>query len=64
MTAGSATFLIGIATTGVMYFGGSNIIQGKLTIGEFIEFTVILGLIIAPIVQMSNIGVKLREIFH
>jgi len=57
----SATFLIGIATTGVMYFGGYKIIEGQLTIGEFIEFTVILGLMIAPIVQMSNIGSQLTE---
>ncbi len=57
----SATFLIGVATTGVMYFGGTKIIEGELTIGEFIEFTVILGLMIAPIVQMSNIGSQLTE---
>ncbi len=57
----SATFLIGIATTGVMYFGGTKIIAEELTIGEFIEFTVILGLMIAPIVQMSNIGSQLTE---
>ena len=57
----SATFLIGIATTGVMYFGGNKIIENQLTIGEFIEFTVILGLMIAPIVQMSNIGSQLTE---
>ena len=57
----SATFLIGVATTGVMYFGGYKIIENELTIGEFIEFTVILGLMIAPIVQMSNIGSQLTE---
>lgn len=57
----SATFLIGIATTGVMGLGGYKIIQDELTIGQFIEFTVILGLMIAPIVQMSNIGSQLTE---
>ena len=57
----SATFLIGIATTGVMYFGGTKIIENQLTLGEFIEFTVILGIMIAPIVQMSNIGSQLTE---
>jgi len=57
----SATLLIGIATTGVMGLGGYKIIQDELTIGQFIEFTVILGLMIAPIVQMSNIGSQLTE---
>nr|WP_299171812.1 ABC transporter ATP-binding protein [uncultured Allomuricauda sp.] len=57
----SSTFLLGVATTSVMGFGGYMIIQDKLTIGEFVEFTVLLGLMIAPIVQMSNIGSQLTE---
>lgn len=57
----SSTFLLGVATTSVMGFGGYQIIQGELTVGEFVEFTVLLGLMIAPIVQMSNIGSQLTE---
>ena len=57
----SATFLIGIATTGVMGLGGYKIIQGTLTVGDLLMFTVLLGLMVAPIVQMSNIGSQLTE---
>lgn len=57
----SATFLIGIATTGVMGLGGYKIIQGELTIGDLLMFTVLLGTMVAPIVQMSNIGSQLTE---
>ncbi len=57
----SSIFLLGIATTSVMGFGGYNIIEGTLTVGQFVEFTVLLGLMIAPIVQMSNIGSQLTE---
>lgn len=57
----SATFLIGIATTGVMGFGGYKIIEGTLTIGDLLMFTVLLGLMVAPILQMSNIGSQLTE---
>ncbi len=57
----SSTFLLGVATTSVMGFGGYQIIQGELTVGQFVEFTVLLGLMIAPIVQMSNIGSQLTE---
>lgn len=57
----SSTFLLGVATTSVMGFGGYKIIEGALTIGQFVEFTVLLGLMIAPIVQMSNIGSQLTE---
>ncbi|MEQ9307655.1 MAG: ABC transporter ATP-binding protein [Marinoscillum sp.] len=59
----SATFLLGIASTGIMGIGGYMIIQGDLTIGDFLSFTLYLGFMIAPIVQMSNIGSQLTEAF-
>lgn len=57
----SSTFLLGIATTGIMGIGGYKIMMDELTIGEFLTFTFLLGLMIAPIVQMSNIGSQLTE---
>ncbi len=57
----SSTFLIGLATTGVMGYGGYKIMQGELTIGDLLMFTVLLGTMVAPIVQMSNIGSQLTE---
>ncbi len=57
----SSTFLLGIATTGIMGIGGYKIMTGELTVGEFLTFTFLLGLMIAPIVQMSNIGSQITE---
>ena len=57
----SSTFLIGIATTGIMGIGGYYMIEGSMTSGEFLFFTLVLGFMIAPIVQMSNIGSQLTE---
>jgi len=57
----SSTFLLGLATTGIMGMGGYKIMIDELTIGEFLTFTFLLGLMIAPIVQMSNIGSQLTE---
>jgi ABC-type multidrug transport system fused ATPase/permease subunit len=59
----SATFLLGIASTGIMGIGGYKIMTGELTIGDFLSFTLLLGFMIAPIVQMSNIGSQLTEAF-
>lgn len=59
----SASFLLGLASTGIMGIGGYLMIGKQLTIGEFIAFTVLLGFMIAPIVQMSNIGSQLTEAF-
>ena len=57
----SSTFLIGIATTGIMGIGGYFMMQQEMTTGDFLFFTLILGFMIAPIVQMSNIGSQLTE---
>ncbi|WP_347173741.1 ABC transporter ATP-binding protein [Polaribacter uvawellassae] len=57
----SSTFLIGVATTGIMGIGGYYMINDSMTSGEFLFFTLILGFMIAPIVQMSNIGSQLTE---
>ncbi len=57
----SSTFLIGVATTGIMGIGGYYMILGEMTSGDFLFFTLILGFMIAPIVQMSNIGSQLTE---
>lgn len=57
----SSTFLLGVATTGIMGLGGYKIMMEQLTVGEFLTFTFLLGLMIAPIVQMSNIGSQLTE---
>lgn len=59
----SATFLLGLASTGIMGIGGYMIMEGDLTFGEFLSFTLYLGFMIAPIVQMSNIGSQLTEAF-
>ncbi|HBK88059.1 MAG: ABC transporter ATP-binding protein [Cyclobacteriaceae bacterium] len=59
----SATFLLGLASTGILGVGGYMIINNELTIGQFMSFTLFLGFMIAPIVQMSNIGSQLTEAF-
>jgi ABC-type multidrug transport system fused ATPase/permease subunit len=63
LVTSSATFLLGLASTGIMGIGGYMIIKGELTFGDFVSFTLFLGFMIAPIVQMSNIGSQLTEAF-
>ena len=59
----SATFLLGLASIGIMGLGGYYMLEGELETGEFFTFTAILGFMIAPIVQMGNIGSQLTEAF-
>ncbi len=57
----SSTFLIGLASAGIMGIGGYFMMNETMTLGEFIQFTLLLGFMVAPIVQMSNIGSQITE---
>lgn len=59
----SATLLLGLASAGIMGIGGYMIMEDTLTFGDFLAFTLLLGFMIAPILQMSNIGSQLTEAF-
>ncbi|HZD03972.1 MAG TPA: ABC transporter ATP-binding protein, partial [Longimicrobiales bacterium] len=55
------TFFVGSASVLIMGYGGHLIIQDQMTLGELFSFTLFLGFLIAPIVQMANIGTQMTE---
>ncbi len=61
LVTSSSAFLLGLASAGIMGIGGYFIMNDSMTYGEFVSFTLFLGFMIAPIVQMSNIGSQLTE---
>ncbi|MFT5878247.1 MAG: ABC-type multidrug transport system fused ATPase/permease subunit, partial [Dokdonia sp.] len=63
LVTSSATLLLGLASAGIMGMGGYKIIDETMTFGDFLAFTLYLGFMIAPLVQMSNIGTQLTEGF-
>mgnify|MGYP003634976065 CR=1 FL=1 len=63
LVTSSATLLLGLASVGIMGIGGFKMIDDSLTFGDFLSFTIYLGFMIAPLVQMSNIGSQLTEGF-
>ena len=57
----SSTLLLGIASAGIMAIGGYFMVGGDMSPGDFLAFTLYLSFMVAPIVQMSNIGSQLTE---
>ncbi|RMH12475.1 MAG: ABC transporter ATP-binding protein [Gemmatimonadetes bacterium] len=57
------TFFVGLASVLIMGYGGHLILEGRLTVGELFSFTLFLGFMIAPIIQIANIGTQLTEAF-
>jgi ABC-type multidrug transport system fused ATPase/permease subunit len=63
LVTSSATLLLGLASVGIMGYSGYSMVAKGMSPGDFISFTLFLGFMIAPIVQMSNIGSQLTEAF-
>ena len=57
----SASVLMGVVGAIVMYVGARQILAGTLTIGGFFTYTLFLGFLIAPIIQIVAIGTQLTE---
>jgi ABC-type multidrug transport system fused ATPase/permease subunit len=57
----SASLLMGVVGIVIMYVGTLQITAGKLTVGGFFTYTLFLGFLIAPIVQVVSIGTQLTE---
>ena len=57
----SATVIMGVVGALVMYVGTSQILGGKLTIGEYVKFVALLAFLVAPVIGIVNIGTQLSE---
>ena len=57
------TFFMGLAGVLIMGYGGRLILQDRLTVGDLFSFTLFLGFLVAPIVQLANIGTQMTEAF-
>ncbi len=56
-------FFVGTASLLIMGYGGRLIVLDQLTLGELFSFTLFLGFLVAPIIQMANVGTQLTEAF-
>ncbi|MBV8891586.1 MAG: ABC transporter ATP-binding protein, partial [Acidobacteria bacterium] len=59
----SASLLLGIVGAVIMFVGARQIMAGTLTIGGFFTYTLFLGFLVAPIMQIVSIGTQLTEAF-
>lgn len=57
------TFLVGLASVVILGYGGREILNDRLTLGQLFSFTLFLAFLVTPIVQMANIGTQMTEAF-
>lgn len=60
MSLSSAT-LMGVVGAIVMLMGTQQIVAGRLTLGGFFTYTMFLGYLAAPLIQVVNIGTQITE---
>jgi subfamily B ATP-binding cassette protein MsbA len=52
---------MGLVSAAIMFLGARQILAGTMTLGTFLTFTIFLGMLIAPLVQIVSIGPQLTE---
>jgi subfamily B ATP-binding cassette protein MsbA len=57
----SASVLLGCVGAVTMYVGAHQIASGTLTVGGFVSYTMLLGYLVAPMMQIVSIGTQLTE---
>ena len=58
-----STFLLGVVGVAIMWVGAHEIEAHRMTIGSFVSFTLYLGLLVGPVIQIVSIGSQVTEAF-
>jgi ABC-type multidrug transport system fused ATPase/permease subunit len=58
-----STLLLGIVGAAIMWIGARDILAGRMTVGAFVSYTLYLGLLVGPVVQIVSIGSQITEAF-
>jgi ABC-type multidrug transport system fused ATPase/permease subunit len=61
--SGISTLLLGGISVSLMAIGAHEILAGRMTIGSFFAFTLYIGMLVGPVVQIVNIGSQITEAF-
>jgi subfamily B ATP-binding cassette protein MsbA len=57
----SSTMVLGVVGGLIMYLGAREIAAHRLDVGGYVEYTMLLAFMVAPIVQLVSIGTQLTE---
>jgi ABC-type multidrug transport system fused ATPase/permease subunit len=63
MIGAASTLLLGIIGVAMMGIGANEVLSGRMTVGSFFAFTLYLGMLVGPVMQVVNIGSQMTEAF-
>jgi ABC-type multidrug transport system fused ATPase/permease subunit len=59
----ASTLLLGVISVTIMAIGAQDVLAGRMTVGGFFAFTIYLGMLVGPVMQIVNIGSQITEAF-
>ena len=62
-TVAFGTVFVGVVGVLMIVMGGRAITEGALTLGDFVMYIFVVGVMVAPIVQMAMVGTQVSEAF-
>jgi subfamily B ATP-binding cassette protein MsbA len=57
------TVVVGIIGVIIMVMGGQAMLDGRMSVGEFLNYILFTGLMAAPVMQIASIGTQITEAF-
>lgn len=62
-TTSASTVIVGVIGVVVIWLGGNDIIEGRMTLGDFVMYILFIGLLAAPLISIASIGTQITEAF-
>ena len=63
LTGAVSTAIVGLIGVLLTVFGGRAILEGRMTLGDFVMYLVFIGLVVGPVVSIASIGTQISEAF-
>jgi subfamily B ATP-binding cassette protein MsbA len=58
-----ATVVVGVIGVLMIMIGGRAILDGEMTVGDFVTYILFTGMVAAPVVQIASVGTQISEAF-
>jgi ABC-type multidrug transport system fused ATPase/permease subunit len=62
-TTSGSTVIIGVVGVVMIWMGGTDIVAGRMTLGDFVMYIFFIGLLAAPMISIASIGTQITEAF-
>jgi len=59
----ASTLMMGVVSLSVMIVGGRILVRGDMSLGDFVQFTLYMGYMVAPVFQIVGFGTQITEAF-